>query len=111
MSIEWAYIRKGCTSCKRALAYFNEHNISVDVTVDARKEKLDAQKAWEMIKPQNQVYIAKGKTKVVSFEPDRSEPEDVLKHALGRTGNLRAPTVIQGKTIFIGFNEDIYTRL
>lgn len=111
MTIQWAYIRKGCTSCKRALAYFEEHNISVDVTVDARKEKLDAQKAWELIKPQNHVYIAKGKNKVVSFEPDRSQPEDVLKHAMGRTGNLRAPTVIQDKTIFIGFNEDIYTRL
>jgi arsenate reductase-like glutaredoxin family protein len=111
MTIEWAYIRKGCTSCKRALAYFEEHNISVDVTVDARKEKLDAQKAWDAIKPQNHAYIAKGKNKVVSFEPDKSQPEDVLKHALGRTGNLRAPSVIQDKTIFIGFNEEIYTRM
>ena len=111
MTIEWAYIRKGCTSCKRALAYFEEHNISVDVTVDARKEKLEAQEAWDLIKQQNQVYIAKGKNKVVSFEPAKSEPEDVLKHAMGRTGNLRAPTVIQDKTIFIGFNEDIYTRM
>ena len=111
MTIEWAYIRKGCQSCKKALAYFNEHNISVDITVDARKEKIDAQKAWEMIRHQNHVYIAKGKNKVLTFIPDASSPEEILTHALGRTGNLRAPTVIRLTNIFIGFNEDIYTRL
>lgn len=32
-------------------------------------------------------------------------------HAIGRTGNPRAPAVIRLANIFIGFNEDIYTRL
>ncbi|WP_321492519.1 ArsC family (seleno)protein [uncultured Desulfobacter sp.] len=111
MNIEWAYIRKGCTSCKKALAYFEEHKISVDLTIDARKEKIDAQKAWDIIRHQNNVHIAKGKNKVLTFMPGALEPEEILKHALGRTGNLRAPTVIRLSSIFIGFNEDIYTRL
>ena len=111
MTIEWAYIRKGCTSCKKALAYFSEHEISVDLVVDARKEKIDAKKAWELIKHQKHVYIAKGKNKILTFVSDASEAEDILKHALGRTGNLRAPTVIKRSSIFIGFNQDIYTRL
>lgn len=111
MTIEWAYIRKGCASCKKALAYFLEHKISVDLMLDARKEKIDAEKAWEVIKHQNHVYIAKGKNKILTFVPSAVEPEDILEHALGRTGNLRAPTVIRGANIFIGFNEDIYTLL
>ncbi|WP_320040190.1 ArsC family (seleno)protein [uncultured Desulfobacter sp.] len=111
MTIEWAYIRKGCTSCKKALAYFEEHKISVDLTVDARKEKIDAQKAWDVIKHQKHIYIAKGKNKILTFVPEASDAEEILKHALGRTGNLRAPTVIRMANIFIGFNEDIYTRL
>ena len=111
MTIEWAYIRKGCTSCNKALAYFKENKISVDLTVDARKEKIDAQKAWDLIKHQNHVHIAKGKNKILTFEPGASDAEEVLKHALGRTGNLRAPAVIKQSNIFIGFNQDIYTRL
>jgi len=98
-------------SLKKALACFSEHKISVDLTVDARKEKIDAPKAWELIKHQNHVHIAKGKNKILTFVPDASKPKEILKHALGRTGNLRAPTVIRQTNIFIGFNEDIYTRL
>lgn len=111
MTIEWAYIRKGCESCKKALAYFAENNISVDLTVDARQEKIDAEKAWDVIRHQNHVYIAKGKGKVLSFVPDPMVSEEILKHALGRSGNLRAPTVIRMTNIFIGFNEGIYNRL
>jgi len=27
---------------------------------------------------------------------------------LGPTGNLRAPTIVRGKTVLVGFNEEVY---
>jgi arsenate reductase-like glutaredoxin family protein len=30
---------------------------------------------------------------------------------LGPTGNLRAPTIKKGKTLFVGFNEEAYQAL
>ena len=56
------------------------------------------------------VYIGKGK-KVLEFAPDESNREEILKAAMGRSGNLRAPAVKKGDTFFIGFNEDIYSNL
>ena len=109
--IEWAYLRNGCESCKKARKYFEEHGIGIDLIVEARKEKIDAGKAWDLIKHQNNVYIAKGQKKVLAFIPGELERDEILKHALGRTGNLRAPAVIRLTNIFIGFNQDIYTRL
>jgi len=51
----------------------------------------------------------KGK-KVWTFDMKKEEPaeEDLLKVMLGATGNLRAPVVQRGKTLLVGFNQEIY---
>lgn len=53
--------------------------------------------------------MAKGK-KVVAFDLKKDKPDDetLLAHMLGPTGNLRAPTIRKGKTLLVGFNEDVY---
>ena len=60
------------------------------------------------------VVISRGK-KVVEFDMKKDPPpqEDLLKAALGPTGNLRAPTLIlnKGKTVLIGFNEGAYEEM
>lgn len=78
--------------------------------IDARKEKIDRKKAWELITANNQVYIGRGK-KVLSFEPGQGEKEEILKAAMGRSGNLRAPAVRAGERLFIGYNEAVYGKL
>jgi arsenate reductase-like glutaredoxin family protein len=30
---------------------------------------------------------------------------------LGPTGNLRAPTLVVGKTVLVGFNDEAYTEI
>ena len=37
--------------------------------------------------------------------------EEILKAAMGRSGNLRAPTLKTKNAVYIGFNEEIYTGL
>ncbi len=97
-------------SCKKAQKYFEENDVELKSKSDARKEKIDAQKAWELISAYKKVHIGKGK-KVLSLEPSRENKEDILKSAMGRSGNLRAPALTTKDTVFIGFNEEIYSNL
>jgi hypothetical protein len=97
-------------SCKKAQKYFEQNNIGLKSTSDARKEKIDKDQAWGLISGLSTVYIGKGK-KVLSFEPDGINKEEILRAALGRTGNLRAPALKTGNAIFIGFNDNIYSNL
>jgi arsenate reductase-like glutaredoxin family protein len=58
------------------------------------------------------IHVARGK-KVLTFDM-KSDPPDtttLLKAMLGPTGNLRAPTIRKGKTLLVGFNEEIYREL
>jgi len=35
----------------------------------------------------------------------------LLAHMLGPTGNLRAPVIRKGKSLFVGFNEEVYEAM
>lgn len=56
------------------------------------------------------MICAKGK-KVVDYGTDRPDDDELLELMLGPTGNLRAPTLIVGKTMLVGFNEDAYSEV
>ena len=64
-----------------------------------------------MLKGVDQLYAAKGK-KVVHFDLKRDKPDakTLQKLILGPTGNLRAPTLRRGKTLIVGFNQEMYER-
>ena len=63
-----------------------------------------------MAKAASKVIVAKGK-KVDSFAPGGKAPKAVVDAMLGPTGNLRAPTIRSGKTVIVGFNEDLFSEL
>jgi len=54
--------------------------------------------------------VGRGK-KVLEFKPSPDNSDEIMKAALGRTGNLRAPAVKAADTLFIGFNDNIYNNL
>ncbi len=59
-----------------------------------------------------QVVVAKGKKTVVfDMKADLPDDETLLAHLLGPSGFLRAPTIRQGKTLLVGFNEEAYQRI
>ncbi len=62
-----------------------------------------------MARKMDAIFAARGK-KVVAFHPKSDKPEEtvLLEHLIGRSGNLRAPTAIIGKTMIVGFNADLY---
>jgi hypothetical protein len=53
------------------------------------------------------IIVAKGKN-VVRFEADARTGSDCVDAMLGPTGNLRAPTLVIGKTVLVGFDEASY---
>lgn len=57
------------------------------------------------------VIVARG-TAMTQFDMKKSPPPDseLLKHILGPTGNLRAPSLCIGRTLLVGFNPEAYTK-
>jgi len=77
--------------------------------VDAKKETHQKDKAIEVLKKATSLHAARGK-KIVEVDLKKTEltQDEILKLILGPTGNLRAPTLLLGKTMVVGFNEEMY---
>jgi len=71
--------------------------------------KLGRKDAAELAKRASAVFIAKGK-QISAFKPAGKPGKELLDAMLGPTGNLRAPTIRQGKTLLVGFNEDLFSE-
>jgi len=74
--------------------------------------KLGSDKALDLAKSAGKVIVMKGK-KITTFDMKKDKPadEDLLKVMLGPTGNLRAPVVQRGKTVLVGFNQDVFDEV
>lgn len=75
--------------------------------VDARKQALAGEAAWNHIASFSKVLIAKGKT-WVEYMPSQDQKEAILALALGRTGNLKAPSLQLGDQLLVGYSDALY---
>ena len=82
------------------------HALTVRETVDARKIKYGADDLDALFASAKEIVIAKGK-RAVSLTPGEDHAQ-LVKLALGRSGNLRAPTVRQGKRFLVGYSEAVW---
>jgi len=75
-------------------------------------KKLGAAEALELAKNASRIIVMKGK-KVTDFDLKKDKPsqEELLGLMLGATGNLRAPTIVRGKTVLVGFNPDVFDEI
>jgi arsenate reductase-like glutaredoxin family protein len=71
--------------------------------------KLQVTDARELLEKASRLIAMKGK-KVQEFAVAKSIPDEAVAAMLGPTGNLRAPTVVRGKTVLVGFNDEIFTK-
>ncbi len=72
--------------------------------------KLGRNDAAALAKAAARVLVAKGK-KLDSFKPGGKAPKACVDAMLGPTGNLRAPCLRTGKTVVVGFNEEVFSEL
>lgn len=84
--------------------------VTIKTTINARKERIDADAAWELLKSAASITTAKGK-KVQAFSPGSDDKANILKHAMGPSGNLRAPALRVKDQFIIGFNLDFYEQV
>src|SRR5262249_6729551 len=99
-------------SCKRAQGFLETSATKVGETADASKDRRGRAEALALAKNAERIVVAKGK-KVVTFDmkSDRPDEETLVAHLLGPTGNLRAPTLRQGATLLVGFNDEAYRQV
>lgn len=83
--------------------------MAIKERVEARKVKIDAVAAWDLLKSGASITIAKGK-KILTFHPATDDKAEILKHAMGPSGSLRAPTVRVKGDLVIGFTDELYEK-
>jgi arsenate reductase-like glutaredoxin family protein len=98
-------------SCKKAQGFLERHVVEVKAVADANKQKQGRAEALALAKSVNVIHVAKGK-KIVTIEMKDAPDDDTLAgYILGPTGNLRAPTIKKGKTLYVGFNDETYRQM
>ena len=73
---------------------------------------MGAKEALALAERASTVIVSKGK-RIERFDvrKDRPDATTLTSALLGPTGNLRAPALLCGKTLLIGFNESEYARV
>ena len=80
--------------------------------IDARKERFGTDDVLAILKGMSKLVVAKGKKVTrVDLKNDRPSDDELASLMLGPTGNLRAPTLKVGKTVVVGFNDDLYNEV
>lgn len=87
----------------------DERGLEIKKIVEARKQKIAADAAWEILESAKELVVGRGK-KTQVFDPAKDDKEAILKVCLGRTGNLRAPALKMGDRVVVGFNDDMYAQ-
>ena len=98
-------------SCQKAQGFLEAGDWKVTEHTDAVKQRKGREEALALARAAANVVVARGK-KVIVFDMNCDSPNDDLLASLllGPTGNLRAPTLRQGQTLLVGFNEDAYRQ-
>lgn len=94
-------------SCVKAQGVLARKKTQVLETVDAKKVRLGPKDALALAKLAKKITVARGQkivTLVVADTPDTV----LIKHLLGPSGNLRAPTARIKDQLYVGFNEEFY---
>jgi arsenate reductase-like glutaredoxin family protein len=83
------------------------HDVEVLDTIPASR-KLGLLDAVALVGQADRLVVAKGK-KLTELDLNLESPTDdvVTKLMLGPTGNLRAPTLRVGRTLVVGYNEQV----
>jgi len=72
--------------------------------------KLGKKEAAAFAKAASRVIVCKGK-KIREWKPAGRADREMVEAMLGPTGNLRAPTIRVGKTVVVGFQEEVYDEI
>ena len=80
--------------------------------MNAKKDRLGADDALALAQAVNVIHSMRGtRVTTLNLRTDSVNDELLKKLMVGPTGNLRAPVLRKGKTLVVGFNEQVYQDL
>jgi arsenate reductase-like glutaredoxin family protein len=90
-------------TCGRAREFLERHRIAVTAEVNAGRDKYGRAQALALARQAKRLIAARG-TRIVEMDLTKKPSDaDLLALLLGPTGNLRAPTLRVGSTLYVGF--------
>ncbi|MFT5284472.1 MAG: hypothetical protein ACI8TQ_000629 [Planctomycetota bacterium] len=79
--------------------------------MDARKTRIGPDELEELFADSSRILVSKGKkTIVVDLKKDAPDAEELSALVLGRSGNLKAPSIRMGKTWIVGYGDVTWTE-
>lgn len=108
-NVDWYYQRKGCKTCAKTDAFLTQHQLKVSQLVDCKKQPMGKDDLQPLLSQVNQVLAVRGSA-VKRYQTPFDQSE-VLGAVLGPTGNLRAPSLRQGQTLYVGYDSELYSGL
>ncbi len=108
--IDWYYHRSGCKTCGKMDALLAKQECSAEEVVSANKVKLGKADALELAASVDRILATRGKQTVELRMSEHPDEEVIVKHLIGPTGNLRAPTIRSGKLLLVGFDEHEFAK-
>lgn len=101
--IDWYYHRRNCEACEKADAALA--GVEIVERVDARKTRFERAAAIKLARTMRWVVATRG-GKSETFEVGAGVSDEALAKAImGPTGNLRAPSMRVGDTLYVGFSD------
>jgi arsenate reductase-like glutaredoxin family protein len=88
-------------SCKRTRAVLERQNTRIVKERSARKEPFSDAEVRALLRKAGKVIVLKGK-KATEYPASKAKAADLK----GPSGNYRAPMLLKGKTLLVGFNEE-----
>lgn len=108
-TVDWYYHRKGCVTCTKMDALLASLEITAKEVVSANKIKLGVTEALALVGQCTKLVVSKGtKAFEIDLKKDPKTAEELQALVIGPTGNLRAPTMRKGKTLFVGFHAETF---
>lgn len=113
-ALQWRYNRPGCSTCIKAQEFLDRHGIVTEVLEDAKRKVYKQEKAWELAGRVQDIYARKH-AKIAHFKVVggqlQGDSQEFLDMVLGPTGNLRAPILLSGNNLLVGFDQDSYEKV
>ncbi len=90
-------------TCGRAREFLEREKIAVAEQVNANRDPQGKKDALALAARAKKLIVAKG-TRITELDMrTKPSPREILALMLGPTGNLRAPTMRVGDTLYVGF--------
>ena len=93
----------------KAQEFLERADVAVGELVNAAKVRMPRDEAVAFAR--GHANVVDGLRGTIDIKADHPTDDQLATVLLGPTGNLKAPSILVGKTLYVGFNEAVYKRL